>query len=244
MSKTRLDLLLVSRGLAATRHEAQTLIRLGRVYGPAGLLDKPGTAVAEDLAVRLKEEDRYCSRGGYKLESALDAFGLDPAGWVCLDVGASTGGFTDCLLQRGAARVYALDVGQCLLHEKLRRDPRVATLEAVNARKFDAGLLPEPVDLVTVDVSFISLTLVLPPLIAAVRPGGLLLPMVKPQFELGRGRVPRGGVVRREEDRSEAVDKVAACASGLGLEALGRSASGLKGPKGNLEYFLLLRKNG
>jgi 23S rRNA (cytidine1920-2'-O)/16S rRNA (cytidine1409-2'-O)-methyltransferase len=244
MSKTRLDLLLVSRGLAATRQEAQTLIRLGKVFGPAGRLDKPGSAVPEELAIRLKEEERYCSRGGYKLESALAAFGLDPKGWICLDVGASTGGFTDCLLQRGAARVYALDVGKSLLHEKLLRDPRVAVIEEVNARRFDAGLVPEPVDLVTVDVSFISLTLVLPPLPAVVRPGGLLLPMVKPQFELGKGRVPRGGVVRREEHRCEAVDKVAACAAGLGLEVLGRAASGLKGPKGNLEYFLLLKKKG
>lgn len=243
MSKTRLDLLLVSRGLAATRHEAQTLIRLGKVYGPAGRLDKPGTAVSEELEIHLKEEERYLSRGGYKLESALAAFALDPAGWACLDVGASTGGFTDCLLQHGAARVYTLDVGKCLLHEKLLRDPRVVALEAVNARHFDAALVPEPVDLVTVDVSFISLTLVLPPLLDAVRSGGLLLPMVKPQFEVGRDKVPRGGVVRREEHRLEAVEKVESCASALGLEVLGRSASGLKGPKGNQEYFLLLRKN-
>lgn len=242
MSKTRLDLLLVARGLATTRHEAQTLIRLGKVYGPAGLLDKPGMAVREDLAVRLKEEERFLSRGGYKLESALTAFMLDPAGWVCLDVGASTGGFTDCLLQRGAARVYALDVGRSLLHEKLRRDPRVRVLEAVNARCFDATIIPEPVDLVTVDVSFISLTLVLPPLQAVVRPGGLLLPMVKPQFEVGRDKVPRGGVVRLEEDRLDAVRKVAACGTAIGLEEVGRSASGLKGPKGNQEYFLLFKK--
>jgi len=242
MSKTRLDLLLVARGMAATRHEAQTLIRLGKVYGPAGRLDKPGTAVSEDLEVRLKEEERYLSRGGYKLESALAAFDLDPSGWICLDVGASTGGFTDCLLQHGAARVYALDVGKCLLHEKLRHDSRVVVLEEVNARRFDAALVPEPVDLATVDVSFISLTLVLPPLLAAVGPGGLLLPMVKPQFEVGRDKVPRGGVVRREEDRLDAVEKVEACARTLGLDVVGRAASGLKGPKGNQEYFLLLKK--
>jgi 23S rRNA (cytidine1920-2'-O)/16S rRNA (cytidine1409-2'-O)-methyltransferase len=242
MSKTRLDLLVVTRGLAATRHEAQTLIRLGKVYGPGGRLDKPGTAVPRDLEVRLKEEERYCSRGGYKLESALEAFALDPSGWVCLDVGASTGGFTDCLLQRGAARVYALDVGRSLLHEKVRRDPRVTVLEAVNARNFDASTIPEPVDLATVDVSFISLTLVLPPLLPVLRPGGLLLPMVKPQFELGRERVPRGGVVRREEDRLAAVEKVEACAAAIGLEIAGRAPSGLKGPKGNQEYFLLLKK--
>jgi 23S rRNA (cytidine1920-2'-O)/16S rRNA (cytidine1409-2'-O)-methyltransferase len=244
MSKTRLDLLLVARGLAATRHEAQILIRLGKVFGPAGRLDKPGAAVPADFAVRLKEEDRYCSRGGYKLESALRAFGLALGGWACLDVGASTGGFTDCLLQHGAARVYALDVGRSLLHGKLLRDPRVVPLEAVNARRYEAALVPEPVDLVTVDVSFISLTLVLPPLVPAVRPGGLLLPMVKPQFELGRERVPRGGVVRREEDRTAAVEKVEACARALGLEVRGRSASGLKGPKGNQEYFLLLERPG
>ena len=242
MSKTRLDLLLVARGLAATRQQAQTFIRLGKVFGPAGRLDKPGTPVPEDLVLRIQAEERYCSRGGYKLESALAAFGLDPAGWACLDVGASTGGFTDCLLQHGAVRVYALDVGRCLLHEKLRRDPRVIPLEAVNARHFDAALVPGPVDLATVDVSFISLTLILPPLVAAVRAGGLFLPMVKPQFEVGRDKVPRGGVIRREEDRLGAVEKVEACARALDLEVLGRSLSGLKGPKGNQEYFLLLRK--
>jgi 23S rRNA (cytidine1920-2'-O)/16S rRNA (cytidine1409-2'-O)-methyltransferase len=242
MSKARLDLLLVERGLAASRNEAQVLIRLGKVYSRAGRLDKPGTLISTDEEIRLKEEDRYFSRGGYKLESALDAFGLNPDGWACLDVGASTGGFTHCLLLRGASHVTALDVGRNLLHEKLRSDPRVTVMDGMNARHFAADQIAGPVDLITVDVSFISLALVLPPLIPALKPSGLLLPMVKPQFEAGRGQVGKGGVVRDPQIREATAERIRALCEELGLSFLGSSQSAVKGPKGNEEIFLLFRK--
>jgi 23S rRNA (cytidine1920-2'-O)/16S rRNA (cytidine1409-2'-O)-methyltransferase len=242
MSKARLDLVLVERGLVSSRHEAQVLIRLGRVYSKSGRLDKPGLLVDPGAEIRIKEEARFLSRGGYKLEGALEAFGLNPEGWICLDVGASTGGFTHCLLLRGAAHVYALDVGENLLHEKLRKDPRVTVLDGVNARYFRPELLPGPVDFITVDVSFIGLSLVLPPLIPALRSGGLLLPMVKPQFEAGKGRVGKGGVVRDPGVREETVEKIRRLGGDLGLQILGTAASPVKGPKGNEEVFILFRK--
>ena len=243
MSKARLDMVLVERGLASSRNEAQTLIRLGRVYGRSGRLDKPGLLVDPAAEVWIKEEARFLSRGGYKLEGALEAFQLNPEGWICLDVGASTGGFTHCLLLRGAAHVYALDVGENLLHEKLKSDPRVAVLDGVNARNFKAEMLPRQLDLITVDVSFISLTLVLPPLVPALKPGGLLLPMVKPQFEAGKGQVGKGGVVRDPVVREATVEKIRRLGAGLGLEVLGSAPSPVKGPKGNEEMFILFRKN-
>lgn len=242
MSKARLDLLMVERGLAASRNEAQVLIRLGRVYSRAGRLDKPGALISADEEIRVREEDRYFSRGGYKLESALDAFGLNPDGWTCLDVGASTGGFTHCLLLRGAAHVTALDVGHNLLHEKLQSDPRVTVLDGMNARHFLPDQIAGPVDLITVDVSFIGLALVLPPLVPALKPSGLLLPMVKPQFEVGRGQVGKGGVVRDQKIREATADKIRALGEELGLSFLGSSQSAVKGPKGNEEIFLLFKK--
>ena len=242
MSKARLDLLMVERGLAASRNEAQVLIRLGRVYSRTGRLDKPGTMIPADEEIRIREEDRYFSRGGYKLEGALDALGLKPEGWTCLDVGASTGGFTHCLLMRGAAHVTALDVGHNLLHEKLRADPRVTVMDGMNARHFLPGQIAGPVDLITVDVSFISLALVLPPLIPALKPSGFLLPMVKPQFEAGRGQVGKGGVVRDPKIREATAARIRALGEGLGLAFLGSAQSSVKGPKGNEEIFLLFKK--
>jgi len=204
-------------------------------------VDKPGARVRPEERVRVRgEERRFVSRGGEKLAGALGDLGLDPAGRVCLDVGASTGGFTDCLLQAGARRVVAVDVGYGQLHEQLRRDERVTVLERTNARNLSAGLLPEAPDLVTADVSFISLRLLLPRF-AEVAPAADLLVLVKPQFEVEKGQVGKGGVVRDDALRAAAVARVRACAEALGYVAAGQVDSRLTGPKGNREIFLLLR---
>ena len=206
-------------------------------------VDKPGTGVPEAarLAV-LAQREPFVSRAGRKLAGALDRFGVDPAGRVCLDVGASTGGFTDCLLQRGAARVYALDVGYGQLDQRLRQDPRVVVMERVNARHLAPGDLPEPVSLVTVDVSFISLAKVVPALLPHLAPGGLLLALVKPQFEAGRGQVGKGGILRDEALREQVVRTAAAGLAALGLELLATGDSEVPGMGGNREAFALLRK--
>ena len=192
--KIRLDELLVDRGLAETRAQAQRLIQAGQVFIGDEVADKPGRSVPQDAPVRVQEALRYVSRGGLKLEAALDAFGIDPAGWVCADIGASTGGFTDCLLQRGAARVYAVDVGYGQLAWSLRIDPRVVSIERTNIRYLDP--LPERASLATVDVSFIGLALVLPRIAGLLMPAGQIIALIKPQFEVGKGQVGKGGVVR------------------------------------------------
>ncbi|MBX5482014.1 MAG: TlyA family RNA methyltransferase, partial [Myxococcaceae bacterium] len=209
--KKRLDVLVVERGLAESRARAQALILAGQVIAGDQRVDKPGHLVPEDVELRLKGEVLpYVSRGGLKLKAALDHFGLKVAGAIAADIGASTGGFTDCLLQEGAARVHAIDVGYGQLHEKLRKDPRVISRERVNARYLTDADLPEPVDVVVIDVSFISLTQVLPSVLPKLKPGGLLVALVKPQFEVGRERVGKGGVVRDPAARAEAIDKVRA----------------------------------
>jgi 23S rRNA (cytidine1920-2'-O)/16S rRNA (cytidine1409-2'-O)-methyltransferase len=232
--KKRLDVLLVERGLADSRAQAQALVLAGRVPG----YDKPGTQVDDSAAVEVEQPPPYVSRGGEKLAHALDALAVDPAGRDCLDVGASTGGFTDVLLQRGAARVIALDVGYGQLHERLRRDDRVTVLERVNARELRE--LPFAPELVVADVSFISLRLALPPALALARPGWEAVVLVKPQFEAGRGEVGKGGVVRDVEIRRRVVGEIAAAALDWGAEAVGVVDSGLPGPKGNREVFLHL----
>ena len=203
-------------------------------------VDKPGAAVDAAAALAVREREPFVSRGGRKLAGALDAFGIDPAGRVCLDIGASTGGFTDCLLQRGARRVYAFDVGHGLLDARLRADPVLR--ERFNARHLEPGDVPEPVALAVFDVSFISLLKVVPPAIPLVAPGGLLLPLVKPQFEVGRAAVGKGGVVRDESVRREIVRRRAAELVDLGLELVAESDSRLPGADGNREVFLLLRR--
>jgi 23S rRNA (cytidine1920-2'-O)/16S rRNA (cytidine1409-2'-O)-methyltransferase len=231
----------VAQGLAESRTKAQALIRAGRVLVDDVPVDKPGSRVAAGAAVRVRGgERRYVSRGGEKLEGALADLGLDPRGLRCLDVGASTGGFTHCLLEHGAAHVTAVDVGHGQLDLRLRRDPRVHVVERTNARSLPAEALPGPIDLVTVDVSFISATLLLPVLRERC-PRAQLLVMVKPQFEVGREQVGKGGVVRDDALRAEAVDRVRACAEALGLREAGRAESRLPGPKGNREVFLWLR---
>ena len=247
--KQRLDQLLVERELAISRSRAQALLLAGRVRvgsGDAARRDrKPGEMVASDIEIALDASPRYVSRGGEKLAGALDAFGIDPAGRVCLDVGASTGGFTDCLLQRGASRVYALDVGRGQLAEALRQDERVVSLERTHAARLDPASgdrleLPELVGLAVADVSFISLTRLLRGVAAQVEPGGDILPMVKPQFELSPREVPKG-VVRDPAARAEAVARIQQHATSLGLEVIAEAESVLVGPSGNHEFFLHLR---
>jgi 23S rRNA (cytidine1920-2'-O)/16S rRNA (cytidine1409-2'-O)-methyltransferase len=238
--KTRLDQLLVARGLARSRAQAQALILAGRVV-VAGLdLPKAGAMVPEAVWVTLKESPPFVSRGGEKLAGALEHFAVSPAGKVALDTGASTGGFTHCLLTRGARRVYAVDVGYGQLDASLRNDPRVTVLERVNIRHLPKEAIPELIDLATLDLSFISLTLVLPKILEFLAPGGEILAMVKPQFEVGKGQVGKGGVVRDLELQQAAVARVAAAAAALGLEVSPAFPSPLKGPKGNQEYFLYL----
>jgi 23S rRNA (cytidine1920-2'-O)/16S rRNA (cytidine1409-2'-O)-methyltransferase len=245
-AKTRLDELLVERGLAPSRTRAQALILAGQVRvgeGDGARLDrKAGDLVAPDTTVALTERDPYVSRGGHKLAAALDAFGIDPAGRTCLDAGASTGGFTDVLLQRGAARVYAVDVGRGQLAETLRQDTRVVSLERTNARSLTASSLPEPIDLAVIDVSFISLGLVLGPIASTLRPGpnAPMVALVKPQFEAGRGRTDHG-VVRDPAIHREVLEKIVAVAQALGLGARDVIASPILGPEGNREFLLHLQ---
>jgi 23S rRNA (cytidine1920-2'-O)/16S rRNA (cytidine1409-2'-O)-methyltransferase len=237
----RLDRRVVAEGLAQTRSRAEALIRAGRVLVDDVPVEKPGTRVRAEAPIRLRGElPRFVSRGGEKLAGALEDLAVDPRGRRCLDVGASTGGFTDCLLQRGARHVTALDVGYGQLALRLRDDPRVTPLERSNARHLEPGLLAEGIDLVTVDVSFISLRLLLPALRAAL-PAAELLLLVKPQFEVGRDQVGRGGVVRDDGLRAAALTAVRTTAEALGYAALGQADSRLSGPKGNREIFLRLR---
>jgi len=236
--KDRLDALLVLRGLADTRARAQALIRAGDVQVAGQRVDKPGTRVAAGAEITVRAPPPYVGRGGFKLAAALDAFGVDPHGWVCLDVGASTGGFTDALLQRGAARVYAVDVGRAQLAWKLRTDPRVVTMERTDIR--DIAALPEPIQLATVDVSFISLTKVLPAVQALLGPAGTVIALVKPQFEAGRGQVPRGGVVRDPEVHRAVLEAVLGWAAAHGWRIHGTTASPIAGADGNREFLVWL----
>jgi len=229
--KKRLDVLLVERGLAESRTQAQALVMAGRVPGHA----KPGEQVDEDVELAVEAPAPYVSRAGHKLANALDAFGVEPAGLDCLDVGASTGGFTDVLLQRGAARVLALDVGYGQLHSKIRDDPRVVVMERVNARALTE--LPFPPQLVTCDVSFISVRLALPPALALAAAGWQALVLVKPQFEAGRGEAPKG-VVRDAQVQRRVVREVAEALARAGGEPRGVVDSGLPGPQGNREFVL------
>jgi len=239
VKKSRIDAVLADRGLFPSRSAAAGAVRAGEVRigqdGPVAL--RPSQLVEPDASLVVDEGPRYVSRGGTKLENALEALGIDVAGRECLDVGASTGGFTDCLLQRGAARVAAVDVAYGQLDVRMRQDPRVHVIERLNARELLPTDLPFAPSLATVDVSFISLTKVLPAVARCLAPGGEILAMVKPQFELGRERVGRG-VVRDAADRREAIVKVALAAQELGLPVRGFASSGLPGPKGNRETFV------
>jgi 23S rRNA (cytidine1920-2'-O)/16S rRNA (cytidine1409-2'-O)-methyltransferase len=239
----RLDALLHKKGLFASREKARRAVMAGLVEVEGVRVDKPGTPVAIDAGVTVKgPAEPFVSRAGRKLAAALDHFGLDPRARVCLDVGASTGGFTDCLLQRGARRVYAVDVGYGQLDQRLREDARVVVMERTNARYLDEGSIPEPADLVTIDVSFISLVKIVPALLPLTSSGGWLLPLIKPQFEAGRGKVGKGGIVRDESVRLEVIADTIAAIEALGVRVVGVMDSPVSGAKGNREAFALFIK--
>jgi 23S rRNA (cytidine1920-2'-O)/16S rRNA (cytidine1409-2'-O)-methyltransferase len=241
MRKKRLDVLLMERGLVESRERAQSLIMAGQVLVGDDVVDKPGKLVSEDGQVTVREGLPYVSRGGVKLEHALDRFGVDVTGRIAADVGASTGGFTDCLLQRGARRVYAIDVGYGQLAWRLRQDPRVVVLERTNIRYLES--LPEPVDLVTVDVAFISLELVLPKVVSLLQAEGEIVALIKPQFEAGREQVGKGGVVKDPAVHRAVLEDVLAWAISNGLRIRGLTLSPLRGPAGNLEFFAYLSRD-
>jgi 23S rRNA (cytidine1920-2'-O)/16S rRNA (cytidine1409-2'-O)-methyltransferase len=241
--KSRLDAALVERGLAASRERARALIMAGHVSVNDRRVSKAGTAVGEDARIEVAEPDHpYVGRGGVKLAHALDAFGIDPAGKRALDVGASTGGFTDVLLQRGAAGVIALDVGRAQLDWRLRSDPRVTVVEGVNARTLTRADVPDPVDLVTIDVSFISLGHILPALPPLVAAGGDVVALVKPQFEAGREQVGKHGLVSDPAIHEEVIQRVTAHAAAAGFHRVAMAPSAITGATGNQEFFLHLRK--
>ncbi len=244
--KERLDKLLMERGLASSRQRAKGLIMAGSVWVSGRKVTKVGTEFPIDVEVEVKESPlrRYVSRGGLKLEAAIKEFGLSVQGKVCLDVGASKGGFTDCLLKNGAEKVYALDVGYGQLDWKLRNDPRVVNIERTNIRYFKGEEIKSPIDLATIDVSFISLDKVLPKVKQLIGEGGEIVSLIKPQFEAGREKVRRGGVVKDREVHQEVIDKIKLLARDFGLEVKGLVASPIKGPAGNIEYFIYLKRKG
>lgn len=246
MRKVRLDQLLVDRGLAPTKNRAQSMVLAGEVFTGERRLDKPGAPVAPDLDIHVRARTGdWVSRGALKLVAGLDRFAIDPSGRVCLDVGASTGGFTEVLLSRGAAKVHAVDVGYGQLHARLRSDPRVAVLERTNARHLDATVVSEPPSLVVCDASFISLTLVLPAALALAVPGAALVALIKPQFEVGKGAVGKGGVVRDPAQHDAVCARIVEWLEAeAGWAVQGVEPSPITGPKGNREFLVGARKGG
>jgi 23S rRNA (cytidine1920-2'-O)/16S rRNA (cytidine1409-2'-O)-methyltransferase len=241
-TKQRLDCLLVARGLFESREKAQRAIMAGEVLVGDRPMDKPGTKVAEDVALTVKAAMRYVSRGGFKLEGALQAFGIDPTGKTCLDIGASTGGFTDCLLQHGAVKVHAIDVGHSQLDWKIRSDARVVVREKCNARFLSREEVPDPIELCVIDVSFISLTLILPAAFDLLTPEGVILPLIKPQFELSRQEIGKGGIVREGHLHEKAVEKIRRFTTEtLGKTWAGVTDSPILGTEGNKEFLACLR---
>ena len=241
--KQRLDLLLVERNFASSRTQAQALIMGGAVYVNGQKVDKSGTLIKTDSEISVKNSSlKYVGRGGLKLEGALVHFDIDVKGKIALDVGASTGGFTDCLLQNGAAKVYALDVGYGQLDWKLRNDDRVVVMEKVNARHMKEDDIPEPLDIIVIDVSFISLTKIIPASVNFLKPGGILIALIKPQFEVGKGEVGKGGIVRDESKHKEVVDKITKFIEELNFDVGGVIPSPILGAEGNKEFLVLAVK--
>jgi 23S rRNA (cytidine1920-2'-O)/16S rRNA (cytidine1409-2'-O)-methyltransferase len=242
-TKERLDKLLVDKGIVQSRERARAMIMAGKVAVEGRTVDKPGTQI--DVETRLEVQGvavSYVSRGGEKLEGALKAFAIDPSGMVAMDVGASTGGFTDCILQKGAEKVYAVDVGYGQLAWRLRRDPRVVNLERKNIRYLRREEVQEELDLILIDTSFITIEKFLPHLLGFIKKGGAIVGLIKPQFEVGRGEVGKGGVVRDEALHQKVIDRISDFGRGLGLKVLGVTESPLLGPKGNKEFFIHLKK--
>ncbi|OGP92395.1 MAG: hemolysin [Deltaproteobacteria bacterium RBG_16_47_11] len=245
MRKERLDKLLVEKGVVQSRERARALILAGRVAVEGQRVDKPGTQIAMEAQLQLRGEDQpYVSRGGIKLEGALDAFGIDPKGMVVMDVGASTGGFTDCVLQRGAMKVYAVDVGYGQLAWKLQKDFRVVNLERRNIRYLKREEMEEEMDLILIDTSFISIEKFLSQLLHFLKKSGMIIGLIKPQFEVGKGEVGKGGVVRNATQHQKVIEGISEFGQKLGLNVLGVAESSILGPKGNKEFFIYLRRKG
>lgn len=244
MKLKRVDILLVERGLCDSREQAKRLILAGEVRSGDRVVDKPGTKLAIEAPLEVKKKSRYVGRGGFKLQGALESFTVDPSGWTCLDVGASTGGFTDCLLQHGAAKVHAIDVGTNQLVWKLREDPRVVVKEKFNARYLKPEDLGDPIRLAVMDLSFISLTKVLPAVFEVLIHGGEIIALIKPQFELRKEDVAKGGIVRDPELRERAVGKIESfCKDDLGADWLGVIPSPITGMDGNREFLARIKKH-
>ncbi|MEE0786938.1 MAG: TlyA family RNA methyltransferase [Oscillospiraceae bacterium] len=242
--KKRIDVLLFERGLAPSREKARTLIMAGSVYVNNQKFDKPGDTVSDDAEIEVRGSTlKYVSRGGLKLEKAMQLFPIDLNGKICMDIGASTGGFTDCMLQNGAQRVYSVDVGYGQLAWQLRQDPRVVNLERTNARYLTREQVPEEIDFFSVDVSFISLRIILPAVRPLLRDGGLAVCLIKPQFEAGREKVGKKGVVRDRAVHEEVVETICRFAVENGYSVLGLTFSPVKGPEGNIEYLVYLEKS-
>lgn len=238
MTKIRLDKLLVRKGLSTDTKQAQRIIGAGEVSIDGHCADKAGILFPETVTPRLKRKCPYVSRGGYKLKGGIDTFSIDPSGMTCVDVGASSGGFTDCLLQHGAAKIYAVDVAYGMLDWKLRQDPKVVVIERFNARNISKKQIPEPIDLAVIDAAFISLTKLIPPLIPLFRKHITIICLIKPQFELPRELIPKGGVVKNAKHHQQAVKKIQAFAESLNLQAGRVESSPILGPKGNKEFLL------
>ncbi len=238
--KVRLDKLLLEKNLAATRQKAQALIAAGQVLVDNRPVDKAGSLVEDSATLAVKESCPYVSRGGYKLEAGLQFFKIKPAGFVCLDIGASTGGFTDCLLKNGAAKVYTVDVGYGQLAWELRQDPRVVVMERTNARYLTVENFADLIDLAVIDAAFISLKLLIPPLLPLFKKQVSILALIKPQFEVGRGRVGKGGVVRDPALHQEVINEITDFSKSLDLESRGVTPSPILGPKGNKEFLIHL----
>jgi 23S rRNA (cytidine1920-2'-O)/16S rRNA (cytidine1409-2'-O)-methyltransferase len=245
VTKVRLDRLLADRGITESREKAQALILAGQVLVDGQKREKAGALVPGDADIRiLGGQMPYVSRGGQKLEAALREFKVDVTGRTALDVGASTGGFTDCLLQHGCRKVYAVDVGYGQMAWKLRQDPRVVVIERVNIRAIDPALIPESVDIVVIDVSFISLEKVVPAILKFMKPEAPLIALIKPQFEVGKGQVGKGGIVRDDVARTAAVEKIQDCLVGLGLNVMGVVPSPITGQDGNVEFLMYAKRHG
>ena len=241
--KDRFDKLLVERGVVPSRERARALIMAGKAAVEGKRIDKPGIQINVDAQVQLQAKDSpYVGRGGEKMEGALKAFAIDPKGMIVMDVGASTGGFTDCILQRGAKKVYAVDVGYGQLAWRLQKDPRVVNLERRNIRYLQREEIQEETDLILIDTSFISVEKFLPHLLGFLKRGGAILSLIKPQFEVGKGEVGKGGVVRDKALHEKVINRISSFSRGLGLTVLGVTESALLGPKGNREFFIYLKK--
>jgi len=241
-SKKRLDLVILEKGFVRSRQRAKALIMAGKILVNNHVVDKPGAIVLSDDDIVLKEKDhRYVSRGGLKLEKALQVLGVDITGFVCLDIGASTGGFTDCLLQHGASHVYAVDVGYGQLAWELRQDPRVVVIERTNIRYMQPETIPQLVDLITIDVSFISLKKVVPEVVKFLKKGARILALIKPQFEVGKGNVGKGGVVQAPELHNDVIENLSDFFLNIHLVPEFVIPSPIRGPKGNREFFISLK---